>query len=187
MIRVRPALPEDAAAIAAVYAPYVTDGVVSFEFDPPDAAEMTRRMSAGGERHPWLVAEEGGRVLAYAYASSFRSRAAYDRAVETTVYVAGDAQGRGIGRALHHELLARLTAAGFTQAIAIIALPNDASVRLHERLGFAPIGVNPAVGWKHGRWIDVGMWQRALARPVANAGPGRPGAPAASGSPPRGA
>ena len=181
---IRPARADDAAAIAAVYAPYVTDCVVSFELEPPDAAEMARRMAAGGERHPWLVAEEGGRMLGYAYASAFRARPAYDWAAETTVYLADDAQERGVGRALYDHLLARLTAAGFTQAVAIIALPNDASVRLHERLGFSAIGVNPAVGWKHGRWIDVGMWQRALA---ATPGPGRPEAPAASGSPPPGA
>ncbi len=162
---IRAARAGDAAAIAAVYGPHVTDGIVSFELDPPDAAEMARRMAAGDARHPWLVAEEDGAVLGYAYASSFRSRAAYDRAVETTVYVAADAQGRGIGRALYGELLARLAGAGFTQAVAVIALPNDASVRLHERLGFAPIGVNPAVGYKDGRWIDVGMWQRALVGP----------------------
>ncbi|WP_375428064.1 arsinothricin resistance N-acetyltransferase ArsN1 family B [uncultured Sphingomonas sp.] len=163
MIRVRPARTDDAVAIAAVYAPYVTDGVISFELDPPDAAEMARRMAAGGARHPWLVAEEDGHVLGYAYASAFRTRAAYDWAVETTVYLADDAQGRGVGRALYEELLARLTKAGFTQAVAIIALPNDPSVRLHERLGFALVGVNPAIGWKHDRWIDVGIWQRALA------------------------
>ncbi|WP_375402680.1 arsinothricin resistance N-acetyltransferase ArsN1 family B [uncultured Sphingomonas sp.] len=161
---VRPARPDDAAAaIAAVYAPYVTDGVISFELDPPDAVEMARRMAAGETRHPWLVAEEAGAVVGYAYASAFRARAAYDRAVETTVYVAADAHGRGVGRALYDALLARLTEAGFTQAVAVIALPNDASVRLHERLGFVPIGVNPAVGYKFGRWIDVGVWQRALA------------------------
>ena len=160
----------------------MTDGVVSFELDPPDAAEMAHRMAASDARHPWLVAEAGGRMVGYAYASTFRSRAAYDRAVETTVYLAGDAQGRGIGRALYRDLLARLTMAGFTQAIAIIALPNDPSVRLHERLGFASVGVNPAVGWEHGRWIDVGMWQRAL---TVSLGPGKPEAPAASGSPPR--
>lgn len=179
---IRPAHADDAAAIAAVYAPYVTDDVVSFELDPPDAAEMARRMSASGARHPWLAAEADGRMLGYAYASSFRSRAAYDWAVETTVYLARDAQGRGVGRALYDELLRRLTEAGFTQAVAIIALPNDPSVRLHERLGFTFVGLNPAVGWKHGRWIDVGMWQRALA---VSPGRDRPGAPAASGSPPR--
>jgi phosphinothricin acetyltransferase len=195
MTRVRIARPDDAAAVAAVYAPYVTDGVISFELDPPDAGEMARRMRAGGVRHPWLIAEEDGRLLGYAYSSAFRARAAYNWAVETTVYVAADAQGRGVGRGLYEELLARLTRAGFTQAIAVIALPNDPSVRLHERLGFAPIGVNPAVGYKHGRWIDVGMWQRSLAVPGAVTGavpgiagpsgdPGTPEAPAASGSPP---
>lgn len=163
MALVRAAGADDAAAVAAIYAPYVTGDVVSFELDPPDAAEMARRMAAAGESHPWLVAEDAGRVLGYAYASAFRERAAYARAVETTVYLAPDARGRGVGRLLYDDLLARLAGRGLTQAVALIALPNDASVRLHERVGFASVGVNRAVGWKHDRWIDVGMWQRALA------------------------
>jgi phosphinothricin acetyltransferase len=163
VIAVRRARPGDAVAIAAIYAPHVTDGVVSFELTPPDAAEVARRMADGGARYPWLVAEDDGPVLGYAYASAFRARAAYDWAVETTVYIATAAQGRGVGRSLYDALLAELIRAGFTQAVAVIALPNDASVRLHERLGFAPVGVNPAIGYKHGRWIDVGIWQRALA------------------------
>lgn len=165
MIQVRPVTPDDAAAIAAVYAPYVIDGVISFELEPPEAAEMARRMMAGGDLHPWLVAEADGAVVGYAYASPFRARAAYAWAVETTVYVAADAQERGVGRALYAELLDRLTRQGFTQAVGIIALPNDASVALHERLGFRFVGVNERVGWKRGRWIDVGVWQRALAEP----------------------
>lgn len=166
MIPIRPVRPDDAAAIAEVYAPYVTGGAVSFEEHPPDAAEMARRMASGGDLHPWLAAELDGRVAGYAYAGPFRTRAAYLWAVETTVYVAGDAQGRGVGRALYAALLDGLTRQGFTEAVGIIALPNDASVRLHERYGFRFVGVNERVGWKRGRWIDVGVWQRALATPV---------------------
>jgi L-amino acid N-acyltransferase YncA len=163
--RVRSAGPDDAPALARIYAPYVTDGVVSFEAEPPDAAEMARRIATGGDLHPWLVAEEAGAVIGYAYAAPFRTRAAYAWAVETTIYLAGEAQGRGIGGRLYRALLDLLARQGFTQAVGVIALPNDASVRLHERLGFTPAGVNRAVGWKRGRWIDVGVWQRALARP----------------------
>jgi phosphinothricin acetyltransferase len=173
---VRPARPDDAGAIAAIYAPYVTDGIVSFETEPPDAAAMAGRMAAGDDLHPWLVAEEAGAVLGYAYASPFRERVAYRWAVETTVYVAGDAHRRGVGRALYEALLELLTRQGFTQAVGVIALPNDASVRLHERLGYVLIGVNAAVGWKQGRWIDVGVWQRRLAEPADPPRPPRPSA-----------
>lgn len=166
MIRVRPARPDDAPAIVGVYAPYVADGVISFEEEPPDAAEMAQRMAAGGDLHPWFAAEVDGRLAGYAYAGPFRTRAAYLWAVETTVYVAADAQGRGIGRVLYKALLDTLTRQGFTEAVGVIALPNDASVRLHERLGFRAVGVNERVGWKHGCWIDVGVWQRALAIPA---------------------
>lgn len=166
MIRVRLAQPDDAGAIAAVYAPYVTDGVVSFEAEPPGAAEMARRMEAGDDLYPWLAAELDGGVAGYAYASPFRTRAAYLWAVETTVYVAPDLHGRGVGRALYGELLERLEGQGFTQAVGVIALPNAASVALHERFGFRCIGVNERVGHKQGRWIDVGVWQRALAEPA---------------------
>lgn len=174
MTSIRPARPDDAPAVAAIYAPHVTDGVVSFEEHPPDAAEMARRMVAGGDLHPWLAAELDGRLAGYAYAGPFRTRAAYRWTVETTVYVATDAQGRGVGRALYAALLDGLTAQGFTEAVGIIALPNDASVRLHERLGFRLVGVNERVGWKQGRWIDVGLWQRALAEPTGEPASPRP-------------
>lgn len=174
MTHVRLARPDDADAVARIYAPYVTDGVVSFEAEPPDAAEMARRMAAGWDLHPWLVAEEAGAVVGYACAAPFRTRAAYAWAVETTVYLASIACGRGIGRVLYGALLDLLTGQGFTQAIGIIALPNDVSVRLHERLGFEYVGVNRAVGWKRGRWIDVGLWQRELARVEGEPVPPRP-------------
>jgi L-amino acid N-acyltransferase YncA len=164
-VPIRPARPDDAAAIAAIYAPHVATAV-SFEEEAPSPPEVARRMAAAGALHPWLVWEEDGAVLAYAYASSFRERAAYRWAVETTVYVAERACGRGVGRALYARLLDLLTAQGFTEALAVIALPNHASVRLHEALGFVAAGVNPRVGYKGGRWVDVGVWQRALADPA---------------------
>ena len=160
---VRRAIPGDAAAIAAIYAPYVTDSFVSFETEAPDEAEMLRRIESGGDLYPWLVGEIGGRVCGYSSASPFRTRAAYRYAVETSVYLAADACGRGLGRTLYGRLLDLLARQGFTQAIGAISLPNEASVRLHEALGFQPAGTYRQVGWKCGRWIDVGLWQRALA------------------------
>ena len=163
-MRIRPATRADAAAIAEIYRPYVEASHVSFETEAPDAAEIGRRMAAGGELYPWLAAEgEAGRLLGYAYAAAFRTRLAYRFAVETTVYVAEGEQGHGAGRALYAPLLETLERQGFTQAIAAISLPNEASVRLHERLGFRPAGVYTQVGWKLGRWHDVGLWQRPLA------------------------
>ena len=160
---IRAAVPADAGAIAAIYAPHVLAGHVSFEEDAPDAAVMARRID--GIRYPWLVAAEGDALLGYAYASALHPRAAYRWTVETSIYVADAAQGRGVGRTLYGALLATLERQGFTQALARIALPGNASVRLHEALGFTAVGVERAVGYKGGRWIDVGLWQRALATP----------------------
>jgi L-amino acid N-acyltransferase YncA len=163
-MRVRAAREEDAAAIAEIYRPYVAESYVSFETEPPDAGEIGRRMAGGGDLYPWIAAEDDdGRVVGYAYASPFRPRAAYRFAVETTVYVREGAHGRGIGAALYAPLLATLERQGFTQAIGAISLPNAASVRLHERFGFRHAGTYVQVGWKLGRWHDVGLWQRALA------------------------
>jgi phosphinothricin acetyltransferase len=160
---VRLATAGDAAAIAAIYAPYVTDSFVSFETEAPDEAEMRRRIEAGGALHPWLVGEVDGRLCGYASAPAFRPRAAYRYAVETSVYLAPEACGRGLGRTLYERLLDLLIGQGFAQAIGAISLPNEASVRLHEALGFTAAGAYRQVGWKCGRWIDVGLWQRSLA------------------------
>lgn len=163
-LRTRLARPADAAAIAAIYAPYVTDSVISFEAMPPDPATIGERMAAGGELYPWLVASDvDGGLAGYAYASNFRGRHAYRFTVETTVYVDRDRHRGGIGRALYAALLDLLTAQGFTRAMAGITLPNAGSVGLHEHLGFAHVGRFARVGWKFGTWHDVGMWQRPLA------------------------
>jgi phosphinothricin acetyltransferase len=169
---VRLARPHDAATVAAIYAPYVTDTFVSFEDEAPREAEMARRMASGGDLYPWLVAEEEGRVLGYASASAFRARAAYRYAVETSVYLAIDACGRGLGRLLYGRLIGLLERQGFAQAIGAVTLPNPASARLHEALGFAEAGVYLDVGWKCGGWRSVGLWQRALA--PAGAAPAEP-------------
>ena len=162
---IRPARPGDAAAIADIYAIHVTGGTATFEIDPPDAAAIAARMASSGGRLPWLVSQEAEQVLGYAHASRFHARAAYRWTVETTVYLAPAAQGRGGGHRLYAALLAALTAQGFAQAVALIARPNPASERLHERLGFRRAGTIERAGYKHGRWIDVGYWQRALADP----------------------
>jgi phosphinothricin acetyltransferase len=166
-MRIRAAREEDAAAIAEIYRPYVAESYISFETEPPDSAEIARRMEAGGDLYPWLAAEDGeGHLVGYAYASPFRPRAAYRFAVETSVYVRQGAHGRGVGAALYAPLLESLERQGFTQAIGAISLPNEASVRLHERFGFRHAGTYAEVGWKLGRWHDVGLWQRPLALPA---------------------
>lgn len=162
-MRIRRAAASDAAAIADIYAHYVRETVITFDTDAPSAAEMAERISGGG-LYPWLVAEEDGALLGYAYAAAFRTRPAYRFSVETTVYLRLGSGGRGIGSALYVPLLETLEAQGFTQAIAVIALPNEASVRLHERLGFVHAGTYAQVGWKLGQWLDVGLWQRPLGR-----------------------
>jgi len=162
-VRIRPARADDAAAIASIYADYVRDTAVSFEAEPPGEADMLGRMTEGGGLYPWLAAEEDGALAGYAYAAAFRSRFAYRFAVETTVYLRWGCEGRGLGSALYRPLLAGLEAQGFTQAIAAVTLPNEASVRLHEKMGFEHAGTYRRVGWKLGAWRDVGLWQRQLA------------------------
>ena len=161
---IRLALPSDGAAIAAVYRPYVEDSPISFEETAPDAAEMARRL-AGDQPgfHPWLVAEEEDRLLGYAASSPFRTRRAYRWIVETGIYLTADAHGRGFGRRLLGALLQLLERQNYVAAIGAIALPNEASVALHEKLGFAYAGAYRQVGFKMGRWLDVGLWQKELA------------------------
>ena len=161
---IRLATEADAAAIAGIYAPYVTDTFVSFEEDAPDAAEMARRMAGDGRGlHPWLAAEIGSQVAGYASSSAFRARPAYRWTVETGVYLAPEAQGRGLGRALMERLLDLLTRQGFTAAVAGITLPNPASVALHEKLGFAPCATYRDTGFKLGDWRTVQVFSRDLA------------------------
>ena len=160
---IRVATAADGAATAAIYAPIVRDTAISFEVDPPDAAEMARRIEETSRRYPWLVADRDGEAIGYVYAGPHRARAAYGWSVETTVYLHEEARGRGVGRALYRSLLALLELQGAHVAYAGITLPNEASVGLHEALDFALVGVYREVGWKLGAWHDVGWWHLPLA------------------------
>ncbi len=160
-VTIRLAQARDAAAIATVYRPYVESSHFTFEEVAPAADDIAARMA--NSIHPWLVAEEDGRNLGYASTSPMRNRAAYRWSVETGIYLSADAQGRGIGRKLLQAHLELLEQQGFVTAIAGIALPNEASVRLHEKLGFTLSGIERGVGFKLGKWVDVGRWQRELA------------------------
>lgn len=160
---IRSATGDDAAALARIYEPYVRQTTITFEEEPVAPAEMARRLrEVAAAGLPWLVAEDDGRVLGYACATPWKGRSAYRFSVEVTVYLEPDRARRGWGTRLYEELFARLAALGVHTAIAGIALPNEASVALHEKLGMTKIAHFAEVGFKLGRWIDVGYWQRLL-------------------------
>lgn len=168
-LRVRAARKDDAAAVAAIYAPYVRDTAVSFEVEPPAPDTMAQRIAGTLRTHPWLVAEngKGGEVVGYAYAGKHRERAAYRWSVDTTIYIGHHQRRGGVGRVLYGALLEVLRRQGFRSAFAEIVLPNLGSVRLHEVMGFEPIGVHRDVGFKLGRWQDIGYWRLGLASGTA--------------------
>jgi len=168
---VRPATDADAGALAAIYGDAVLHGFGTFEEEPPSAADMDGRRRAVQERGlPYLVAEQGGRVLGFAYAGPFRPRAAYRYTLEDSVYVAPEAKGQGVGRALLGAIIAACEALGIRQLMAVIGdSGNTGSIGLHEALGFRQTGVGRSVGFKHGRWVDIVHMQKPL-----NGGDGLP-------------
>jgi L-amino acid N-acyltransferase YncA len=161
---IRDAAPADLPAITAIYAHHVLHGTGTFEEVPPSAGEVAERIAAvQGQGWPWLVAEEGGEILGYAYVNQFRPRSAYRFAGEDSVYVRDDVRGQGVGKALVAELLARAEAAGFRQMFAVIGDPeNVGSIGLHVSLGFRQVGLLRSAGVKFGRWVDVVSMQRSL-------------------------
>ncbi len=163
-MQIRDSLAQDLPAITAIYAHWVMHGRASFELDPPDLAEMTRRRDAvlaGG--YPYLVAEAAGEVLGYAYASLYRARPAYRFTVENSVYVRPGGARQGAGRALLDTLVQRCADAGFRLMIAVIGdSANAPSIGLHSAAGFQPAGVLPGTGWKHGQWVDTVLMTRAI-------------------------
>jgi phosphinothricin acetyltransferase len=170
-VHIRLAHNGDADAIASIYRPVVEHTAISFETIPPDRAEISRRLADTMIEYPWLVCERDGHVAGYAYATKHRVRAAYQWSVDTSVYI-GDAHKRsGVGRGLYQSLFAILTAQGFFNAFAGIALPNPASVGLHEAMGFERVGVYRSVGFKLGEWRDVGWWQLRLREPEISPSP----------------
>jgi phosphinothricin acetyltransferase len=179
-VTIRDANPErDATACAAIYAPHVEASPTSFEELAPSPAEIAVRIERAAATHAWLVAEVGGDVLGYAYACPHRERPAYRWAADVSVYVADGRRGQGLGRSLYQALLRRLRDQRFRVACAGITLPNEASVALHERLGFVAVGVFRQIGWKAGAWHDVGWWQLDL----IPAGDERPPEPLPPGTP----
>ncbi len=158
----------DAAACAAIYAPYVTGSCISFEDRAPSAHEMRRRIESA---HVWLIAEDEERPIGYAYGSTHRERAAYRWAADAAIYIDAGCHRAGVGRALYTRLFERLKDAGVWTVCAGITEPNPASVGLHRALGFVPVGTYRRIGWKQGAWRDVGWWQLDLR-------PGEPGPPA---------
>ena len=178
-LRIRLADPlADAERASAIYRPAVATGIASFEAVPPTPHEMRERMHATLERLPWLVAEgePGGAVIGYAYAAPHKLRAGYRWSVDISVYVDAGAHGRGVGRALYDRLLSLLRRAGYVNVYAGIALPNPASIRLHEGIGMRRIAVYERVGWKFGRWHDVAWFGMRLSEPD-----GQPAEPLAIG------
>jgi phosphinothricin acetyltransferase len=163
-VRIRSCRDDDIAAVQALYAHHVVAGTGTFELTAPDAAEVARRRADVLDKGlPWLVAEREGSVLGYAYANQFRPRPAYRYCVEDSIYLHPSAQGRGVGRALLAELVARCTAAGARQMLALIGdAANLGSIGVHRACGFEPCGTLAAAGWKFGRWLDVVLMQRPL-------------------------
>jgi phosphinothricin acetyltransferase len=168
---IRPATVADLSAITAIYAREVREGTATFELDPPDLAEMTRRfetLQAGA--FPYFVAEDAGTIAGYAYAGTYRPRPAYRFTVENSVYLAPTAQRRGLGFALVMSLVAACEAQGYRQMIAVIGdSANAGSIGVHRKAGFAMIGTHPHVGFKFGRWLDSVLMQRALGEGAASA------------------
>jgi phosphinothricin acetyltransferase len=164
----RPATIADAAAVAAIYAPHVLEGTGTFETEPPSADDMAARMARVLDRGwPWLVLEQGGAVIGYAYAAQFRDRAAYSMTGETSLYLGTGHMGRGFGRLLLERLLLASVECGFREMIAVIGDSGNApSIRVHRALGFRDVGTLMGVGYKFGRWLDVVLMQKSLTPPA---------------------
>ena len=162
MANIRPATRSDAAAVAAIYAPYCEGSAVSFEQVAPTAEDMARRIDTVIARRPWVVLEDDGAVVGYAYAAPHNERWAYRWSVNTAIYIRGTHQRRGAGRALYGTLFDLLRHLGYYKAVAGITLPNPASVGLHEAMGFELVGVYRDIGHKLGAWRDVGWYQASI-------------------------
>jgi L-amino acid N-acyltransferase YncA len=159
---IRDATALDAEACATIYRPYVTGTAITFESEPPSAAQMAERIATALRTHAWLVLEDAGRVVGYAYGTEFKARAAYRWSCEVSVYLERGRRRTGGGRALYEVLFDRLAERGYRTALAGVSLPNDASVGLHKAMGFEPVGTYRRIGWKHGAWHDVAWSQRFL-------------------------
>ena len=168
MTNIRPAIENDALQILEIYEPFVRDSLITFEVQVPTSAEMATRIKTVSVTHPWLVAEaEDGEILGYAYANKYREREAYQWSTEVSVYLRESARAQGIATQLYKNLIRSLADLGFYKAYGVITIPNDPSIRFHEKFGFKKIAVFPSAGYKLGKWADVGWWELQL-RPVSD-------------------
>ena len=152
----------DAEQICRIYNYYIEETIITFEEEPLVSAEMERRIREVTNEHPWIVYEEKGKILGYAYAHTWRSRSAFRYSLESTVYLDPEEKGRGIGSKLYARLLEILKDQGIRMVIGVLSLPNEASRKLHEKFGFEKVAHYPEVGFKFGEWIDIGAWQLKL-------------------------
>lgn len=166
MEKIRPVTLEDAKAIRAIYSQYISTPI-TFEIDVPSLEEMRARISEYSKHFPWIVMEKDQEIIAYAYATNFKARAAYRWSVESSVYVDEKHVKQGLGKIIYTELMKRLEKNGVLNVIGVITLPNSQSTRLHESMGFKFVGKFPEVGFKNGKWWDVGYWQLTLPKPEA--------------------
>jgi L-amino acid N-acyltransferase YncA len=163
--KIRDAKLSDAKDFVRIYSPYVLNAPISFELSVPTEDDFRGRIESVTKNFPWILCETGNFISGYAYANTFRTRPAYNWSVECTVYVSQDFHRQGIARALYTELFARLKKKGLVNIIAGVTLPNEASVRLHESMGFRQVGIFKDLGFKMNQWWDVGFWQLQLQRP----------------------
>ena len=159
---IRPCTSSDTAAICAIYNHYIEHTVITFEEILLTVAQMQERVDAYTQAYPWLVCEDAGEIVGYAYASKWKERSAYKHTAEVTVYLKHDATQKGYGSALYAELIAQLKVQGCHVLLGCLAIPNEPSAKLHERFGFKQIAHFSEVGRKFDRWIDVGYWQKVL-------------------------
>ena len=162
LLEVRQATVDDTEKVCEIYNWYIANTIITFELEPITPTEMQERILEKLQKFEWLVAELNGEIVGYAYAGVFRARAAYDHTIESSIYLAHNITGKGFGRVLYQALIDRCRDLGFKEMIGGAALPNDASIKIHEQLGFEKIGVFPRVGFKFGNFIDVGFWQLRL-------------------------
>ena len=165
-MEIRLAKPSDARSLLDIYAPYVENTAITFEYEVPTIEDFAIRIEKTLEKYPYLVAEEDGVVLGYAYASTYYARAAYDQAVELSVYVSQDARGKGVGSKLYDALEDLLDQMGYVHFLACISLPNEASLTLHRKRGYQQVAHFPKIGYKFNRWHDIVWLQKSLEKDV---------------------
>ena len=165
---IRPVQLSDAATIRAIYQPYVTETAITFEIDVPTVQEFERRITKTLTQFPYLVAEVDGKVVGYAYASTYYARAAYDWTTELSIYIAKEACGQGIGSALYTALEEELEAQGYLRFLACIAVPNEASISMHKKRGYIQVAHFPKIGYKFNQWHDIVWMQKTIEGPVKN-------------------